>query len=74
MIGDAPGDHNPAVANNCLFIPVNPGNEDASWRGLLAEGIDRFLNGTFAGEYEQVLLDEFNQYLPERPPWPVDGE
>jgi len=74
MIGDAPGDHKAAVENNCLFFPVNPGNEEASWRRLLDEGIDRFLNGTFAGEYEQVLLDEFNQYLPERPPWPVDGE
>ena len=74
MIGDAPGDHEAAVANNCLFFPVNPGNEEASWRRLLDEGIDRFLNGTFAGAYQQVLLDEFNQYLPERPPWPVDGE
>ncbi len=74
MIGDAPGDHQAAVANNCLFFPINPGNEEASWRRLLDEGIDRFLNGTFAGEYQQVLLDEFNQYLPERPPWPVDGE
>lgn len=72
MIGDAPGDHRAADANNCLFFPINPGNEEASWKRLLEEGIDRFLNGTFAGDYQQQLLDEFDRYLPERPPWPVE--
>ncbi len=71
MIGDAPGDFNAAVANNCLFFPINPGAEEASWRRLLDEGIDRFFKGTFAGDYQKQLLDEFNTYLPERPPWPV---
>ena len=72
MIGDAPGDHKAAVANNCLFYPINPGNEEASWKRLYEEGIDRFLEGTFAGEYEQALFDEFSEYLPASPPWPVD--
>lgn len=74
MIGDAPGDHKAAVANNCLFFPVNPGNEEASWQRLFEEGIERFLTGTFAGDYQQQLLDEFNTYLPSIPPWPVDEE
>jgi phosphoglycolate phosphatase-like HAD superfamily hydrolase len=73
MIGDAPGDHKAAVANNCLFFPINPGNEQASWQRLLDEGIDRFFGGTFAGEYQEQLLDEFNKYLPSSPPWPVEG-
>ena len=30
------------------------------------------LGGTFAGEYQQKLLDEFDSYLPEKPPWPVE--
>ena len=72
MIGDAPGDHKAAVANNCLFFPINPGNEEASWQRLSDEGIDRFIDGTFPGEYQQKLLDEFNQYLPQDPPWPVE--
>jgi phosphoglycolate phosphatase-like HAD superfamily hydrolase len=72
MIGDAPGDHKAAVANNCLFFPINPGTEEASWRRLLDEGIDRFFDGTFAGTYQQQLLDEFEAFLPERPPWRVD--
>ena len=71
MIGDAPGDHEAAVANGALFFPINPGAEEASWRRFYEEGIDRFLSGTFAGEYQDALLAEFDSYLPERPPWPV---
>jgi phosphoglycolate phosphatase-like HAD superfamily hydrolase len=72
MIGDAPGDHKAAVANNCLYFPINPGHEEASWKRLLEEGIDRFCAGTFAGEYQDKLVEEFNKYLPATPPWPVD--
>jgi phosphoglycolate phosphatase-like HAD superfamily hydrolase len=72
MIGDAPGDYKAATANNCLFFPINPGAEEASWRRLFDEGINRFFDGTFAGTYQQRLLDEFETFLPERPPWPVD--
>ena len=71
MIGDAPGDYSAAVANRALFFPINPGAEEASWRRLLEEGIDRFLAGKFAGDYQQTLLDEFHRFLPERPPWPM---
>ncbi len=69
MIGDAPGDHQAAQANGALFYPINPGAEDASWRRLYEEGIDRFFAGTFAGAYQARLLAEFETYLPERPPW-----
>jgi phosphoglycolate phosphatase-like HAD superfamily hydrolase len=71
MIGDAPGDYKAAVANSCLFFPINPGKEEASWERLHNEGIPRFFEGTFAGDYQQELLDEFDAFLPERPPWPV---
>jgi len=73
MVGDAPGDHKAAVANDALFFPINPGDEEASWRRLYEEGLDRFLGGTFAGDYQQELLEEFDRYLPEKPPWPVEG-
>ena len=72
MIGDAPGDYKAAAANNCLFFPINPGAEETSWRRLHDEGIRRFFDGTFAGGYQQQLLDEFDTFLPERPPWRVD--
>ncbi|MBN2474080.1 MAG: HAD family hydrolase [Pirellulales bacterium] len=73
MIGDAPGDHRAAVANNALFFPINPGAEEASWKRFYDEGIDHFFSGTFAGEYQQQLLAEFDSYLPEQPPWQTDG-
>ncbi len=69
MIGDAPGDQQAAEANGALFFPINPGAEDASWKRLYDEGIDRFFAGTFAGKYQQQLLEEFHAYLPESPPW-----
>jgi phosphoglycolate phosphatase-like HAD superfamily hydrolase len=72
MIGDAPGDYQAAAANHCLFFPINPGSEEASWRHLHDEGIRRFFDGTFCGAYQQQLLDEFDTFLPERPPWRVD--
>ncbi len=71
MVGDAPGDYHAAVANHALFFPINPGAEEKSWQRLYTEGLDRFFNETFAGEYQKQLLDEFNAYLPSEPPWKV---
>lgn len=71
MIGDAPGDYRAAAANQCLFFPINPAAEEASWKRLLEEGIEHFLNGSFAGDYQTVLLEEFDATLPDQPPWPV---
>ena len=73
MIGDAPGDYKAAMANDALFFPINPGAEEGSWKRLYDEGIERFFAGTFAGGYQKSLLDEFEGYLPENPPWPVDA-
>ena len=72
MVGDAPGDQRAAQANGVLFFPIIPGREEESWGRLVQEGIERFLAGTFAGEYQQQLLEEFDRCLPEKPPWPVE--
>ncbi len=69
MIGDAPGDYKAAQANDALFYPINPGHEEASWRRLYENGIGRFLSGRFAGAYQQELMEEFDTYLPQLPPW-----
>lgn len=69
MIGDAPGDYKAAMSNNACFFPINPGHEAASWERLLEEGFDRFISGTFRGDYQQSLVDEFNALLPDTPPW-----
>lgn len=67
MIGDAPGDYKAAVANKALFFPINPGAEEQSWENLCKEGLDRFFAGTFSGDYQKALLEEFDSYLPEKP-------
>jgi phosphoglycolate phosphatase-like HAD superfamily hydrolase len=69
MIGDAPGDWKAAEANNALFFPINPGHEEQSWEQFHTEGLKRFFAGTFAGEYQQRLVDQFNRYLPAHPTW-----
>jgi phosphoglycolate phosphatase-like HAD superfamily hydrolase len=69
MIGDAPGDLKAARANNALFYPIDPGEEEASWKRLHDEAMDKFFDGTYAGRYESELVEEFDSRLPERPSW-----
>ena len=69
MIGDAPGDLSAARANDFLFYPVKPGQEEESWQRFHDEGMGRFLSGEYAGEYEVQLVTEFQAMLPETPPW-----
>jgi len=69
MIGDAPGDFDAAKSNGVLYYPINPGHEDASWERFYTEALDRFFAGTYKGEYENKLIEEFNKYLPENPTW-----
>ena len=69
MIGDAPGDMRAARANGALFYPINPGHEEESWKRFRDEAAHRFLEGRYAGHYEEQLVEEFNTYMPEIPPW-----
>jgi phosphoglycolate phosphatase-like HAD superfamily hydrolase len=69
MIGDAPGDMKAAKSNGVSFYPVNPGHEEASWERFYKEALDRFFAGTYSGEYEDELIKEFEDYLPEHPHW-----
>ena len=69
MIGDAEGDLKAARSVNALFFPINPGHEEDSWQRFFEEGMDRFFQETFAGEYEAKLIAEFTKLLPEKPPW-----
>jgi phosphoglycolate phosphatase-like HAD superfamily hydrolase len=69
MIGDARGDLDAARRNSVLFYPVIPGREAESWEKLKNEGIERFINGKFRGDYEDSLVNEFLKSLPAVPPW-----
>jgi phosphoglycolate phosphatase-like HAD superfamily hydrolase len=69
MIGDAPGDLKAARDNHCLFFPIDPGKESASWKRFCEEGYDTFLEGRYAGAYEARLIKAFEALLPDTPPW-----
>ncbi|MFH1969800.1 MAG: HAD family hydrolase [Verrucomicrobiota bacterium] len=69
MIGDAPGDFSAVQGVNGHFFPINPGHEEAAWERFKKEAFKKFLDGTYAGAYEEALIAEFNQLLPEMPPW-----
>jgi phosphoglycolate phosphatase-like HAD superfamily hydrolase len=69
MIGDAPGDRKAAKTNGVLFYPIMPGEEDASWKLFHDEAFDKFIGGTYAGDYEEKLIAEFERHLPDTPPW-----
>ena len=69
MIGDAPGDMRAARANGAFFYPVNPGDEEACWERFYKEAFERFVAGTYGGDYEAELIAEFEAALPDVPPW-----
>jgi phosphoglycolate phosphatase-like HAD superfamily hydrolase len=69
MVGDAPGDLETARATGCLFFPIIPGAENASWIELREEGLARVLAGTFSRTYQDDLMARFNAVLSETPPW-----
>ncbi len=69
MIGDAPGDHNAAKANDVHFYPINPGQEEKSWELFHSEIADKFRMGEYAGAFKEGIIARFNELLPEVPPW-----
>lgn len=69
LIGDAPGDRDAAFSQGVLYYPINPGREAASWRRFHDEALNRFLDGTYAGAYQDALVAEFEALLPATPPW-----
>lgn len=69
MIGDALGDRDAAQANSALFYPIYPSQEEASWERFCSEAYDRFLNGTYAGDYANNLIADFERLLPKEPSW-----
>ena len=71
MIGDAPGDLRAAKSNGVLFYPVIPGEEEDAWKRFADEAMERFFSGSYAGRYEEELIERFDRALPERPPWEV---
>lgn len=63
MVGDAPGDLEAAMKNEVLYYPILVGKEEFSWERLSTEALSKFLDGSYRGEYQQKLIDEFNALL-----------
>jgi hypothetical protein len=60
MIGDAPGDLKAARDNNASFSPSTRARR-RELGAVLHRGFQRFLEGTYGGEYEAALIAEFEQ-------------
>lgn len=69
MVGDAQGDMEAAKANGVLYYPINPGQEEASWKRFYEVVLDKFFSGQYEGAYEAQVIKEFQALLPETPPW-----
>ncbi|HEX9972689.1 MAG TPA: HAD hydrolase-like protein [bacterium] len=69
MIGDAPGDLKAAMANNLVFYPIIPGQEEASWEKFYNEIIDLFFAGKYTTNLASKFIKEFNSNLPDKPKW-----
>jgi phosphoglycolate phosphatase-like HAD superfamily hydrolase len=63
MVGDAPGDLEAAGKNGVFYYPILVGKEAFSWRRFKNEALGKFIDGTFTGEYQQQLINEFNDNL-----------
>ncbi|WP_462412600.1 HAD family hydrolase [Neobacillus sp. Marseille-QA0830] len=63
MVGDAPGDLDAANKNGVLYYPILVGKEKFSWERFKHEALGKLLDGSFAGDYQQQLIDEFNDNL-----------
>ncbi|GAG38694.1 unnamed protein product, partial [marine sediment metagenome] len=73
MIGDAPGDRRAARANDALFYPIIPGEEENSWEHFADESMERFFSGSYDGRYAADLSERFERALPDSPPWEVNA-
>ena len=65
MMGDSPGDLRAAQENSVLFYPILAGKEVDSWTAFRQDGVYKFLEGKFDVAYQQKLINEFNENLPE---------
>ena len=66
MIGDAPGDYNAAVANDCLFFPINPGVEEASCEYIIFCDDDNWLNEDYLQRRAPERVSAGHHLLTER--------
>jgi len=72
MIGDGGGDLKAVKVNKGLFYPTAPGVEQKAWDNF-PQAFQRFIKREYKGEFEDNLLQAFDQALLTFPPWQEDG-
>lgn len=63
MVGDAPGDQAAAEKNGVLYYPILVRKEAQSWRRFTDEALPKFLGGSYKGEYQEQVNQEFLENL-----------
>lgn len=65
MCGDALGDMQAAEKNGVYYYPILVKNEKASWQEFMDKGLEKLLDGTYAGEYQATKRKQFLKNLGE---------
>ena len=63
MCGDAVGDMKAAEENSVLYYPILVKHENESWLTLRTKALDAFLSGKYAGNLQQMMIEEFMKNL-----------
>lgn len=63
MVGDAPGDRDAAEKNDVSYYPILVKHEKESWAEFENIAIGRLIAGSYAGDYEQVKVNQFFENL-----------
>lgn len=63
MVGDALGDYEAAKSNEVLYYPILVRNEKQSWNNFITEAIDKLINKSYNGDYQEKLINSFKKNL-----------
>ena len=63
MCGDAPGDLDAAKVNGVFYYPILVGHEKDSWREFIDIGLQKLMEGTYEGVYQNGKIDAFIKNL-----------
>ena len=63
MAGDALGDYEAAEKNHVFYYPILVRHEKESWSEFRDQAVDKLVDGTYGGEYQQQKIDAFMENL-----------
>ena len=63
MTGDAPGDYDAAKKNQVFYYPILVRKEKESWAEFKDTAVAKLMDGSFAGEYQELKVAQFLENL-----------